>query len=71
MRHRRTEFALQAYKNHELVTAFGGYQGGHLNTIEEFDGEVDWDYLAQNLQEPKSKMAVVTVPDGVIAENCQ
>ncbi len=71
MRHRRAEFVLQAYEGENLVTAFGGWQGGHLNTVEEFDGEVDWDYLAQNLQEPKSKMAVVTVPEGFITENCQ
>ena len=44
--------------------------GGHISTIEEFDGELGWDFLAQNLQEPKSEMAGVTVPEGVIAENC-
>ena len=46
------------------------HQGGHINTIEEFDGEIGWDFLAQDLQEPKSEMAGVTVPEGVIAENC-
>ena len=54
MRHRRTEFVLEAYDHDGLVTAFGGYQGGHLNTVEEFDGELSWDYLGQTLQEPKS-----------------
>lgn len=71
MRHRRTEFVLEAYSDRQLVTAFGGYQGGHLNSVEEFDGELDWDYLAQSLKEPKSDMALVTVPDGLISENCQ
>jgi len=70
MRHKRTEFFLGAYFDRQLVTAFGGYQGGHLNTVEEFDGESDWDYLAQDLLQPKSEMAGVTVPDGVILEIC-
>jgi len=70
MRARRTEFFLGAYPERQLLTAFGGEQGGHISTIEEFDGELGWDFLAQNLQEPKSEMAGVTVPDGVIAENC-
>ena len=70
MRHKRTEFFLEAYFDRQLVTAFGGYQGGHLNTVEEFDGESDWDYLAQDLLQPKSEMAGVTVPDGVILEIC-
>ena len=38
----------------KYVAAFGGYQGGHLKTIEGFDGEIDWDFLAQDLQEPRA-----------------
>ena len=52
------------------MTAFGGFQGDHLDTIEEFDGEMDWDYTAQNLKEPKGNMAIVTIPSGLIEENC-
>ena len=70
MHARRTEFFLGVYPDRQLVTAFGGYQGAHINTIEEFDGESDWDFLAQDLKEPKSEMAGVTVPDGIIVENC-
>lgn len=69
MRHRRTEFVIGVY-DEELVTAFGGYQGQHLNSVEEFDGELNWDYLGQTLQDPKSKMAIVTVPNGYISEDC-
>jgi hypothetical protein len=69
MRHRRTEFGLDSYEN-DLLTAFGGLQAGHLNTIEEFDGELDWEYLVQYLQEPKSLMATVHIPDGQIPEDC-
>lgn len=69
MQHRRTEFVLGSYEN-DLLTAFGGYQGGHLNSVEEFDGESTWEYLIQYLQEEKSDMALVTVPDGLIPENC-
>ena len=70
LRHRRTELVLGSYENDVLV-AFGGYQGGHLNSVEVFDGETSsWDYLDRYLQEPKSEMAHVTVPDGLILENC-
>ena len=53
------------------LAVFGGYQGGHLNSVEVFEAETGkWEYLDQYLQEPKSEMAHVTVPDGLILENC-
>ena len=73
MNARRTEFFLGIYPDRQLVTAFGGYQGAPINrynTIEEFDGERGWDVRAEDLKESKSEMAGVTVPDGIIVENC-
>ena len=49
-----TEFSLGIYPDRQLA-AFGGYQVNHLKTIEGFDGEIDWDYLAQDLQEPRTQ----------------
>ena len=57
----------------DYLVAFGGYQGGHMNTVEVFNGsnpDSQWEYLDEYLQEPKSEMAHVTVPDGWIVENC-
>ena len=50
-----TEFFHGIYPDRQLA-AFGGYQGSHLKTIEGFDGEIDWDFLAQDLQEPMPKI---------------
>ena len=53
------------------LAVFGGYQGGHLNSVEVFEAETGkWEYLDQYLQEPKSEMAHVTIPNGLILENC-
>ena len=52
----------------ETISVFGGLQAGHLDTVEIYDTE--WNYLSQYLQEPKSELAVVTVPPGLIPENC-
>ena len=49
----RAQFSLGIYPDRQLA-AFGGYQGSHLKTIEGFDGEIDWDFLAQDLQEPRA-----------------
>ena len=48
----RLNFFHGIYPNRQLA-AFDGYQGSHLKTIEGFDGEIDWDFLAQDLQEPR------------------
>ena len=45
-----TEFFHGIYPDRQLlIAAFDGYQGSHLKTIEGFDGEIDWDFLAQDL----------------------
>ncbi len=69
MQHRRTELALAAFEDGSMV-AFGGYQGGHLDSYEEYFDDVGWDYVNDYLSEPKSKMGMVLVPEGMIAENC-
>jgi len=72
LHHRRTEFVMGCVDEDYLV-AFGGYQGGHMNTVEVFNGsnpDSQWEYLDEYLQEPKSEMSHVTVPDGWIVENC-
>lgn len=70
MRHRRTEHVMAVDDLDETISVFGGLQAVHLDTIEVYDEEADWDYLSQHLQEPKSELAVVTVPAGLIPENC-
>ena len=49
----RLNFFHGIYPNRQLA-AFDGYQGSHLKTIGGFDGEIDWDFLAQDLQEPRT-----------------
>ena len=68
MRHRRTEHVMAVDSVDDTISVFGGLQAGHLDTIEIYDNE--WNYLSQYLQEPKSELAVVTVPAGLIPENC-
>ena len=68
----RAEFAMDATINHEdnlkHLAAFGGYKSGHLDSVEMF--EEDWIYLDRHLEEPKSKMAIVSIPSGLIKETC-
>ena len=54
----------------DTIFIFGGYQAGHLNTIEIYHEGSDWTYSSQYLQEAKSQLAAVTVPSGIIPENC-
>ena len=69
MRHRRTEHVVSVDQD-DVISIFWGFQAGHLDTIEEYDEGPEWTYLSQYLQEPKSQLAVVTVPAGIIPENC-
>lgn len=69
MRHRRTEHVMSVDQD-DVISIFGGYQAGHLDTIEVYDEGSEWDYLSQYLQEPKSQLAVAIVPAGIIPENC-
>ena len=68
----RAEFAMDATINHEdnlkHLAVFGGYKGEHLDSVEMF--EEDWIYLGRHLEEPKSKMAIVSIPSGLIKETC-
>ena len=67
MRHRRTEHVVSVDQD-DVISIFGGFQAGHLDTIEEYDEGSEWTYLSQYLQEPKSQLAVVTLPAGIILE---
>lgn len=77
MAHRRTEFGITSEKNMGQMTAFGGYQGGHLKSYEIFTPstnnslEGSWEYAHDYLSEPKSDMAVVQVPSEIIPEDCK
>ena len=72
MKHRRAEFSMDSTLNHDYnlkhLSAFGGYKSGHLDSVEMFEDE--WMYLGRHLQEPKSKVAIVSLPSGLIKENC-
>ena len=72
MKHRRAEFSMDSTLNHDYnlkhLSAFGGYKSGHLDSVEMFEDE--WMYLGRHLQEPKSKVAIVSIPSGLIKENC-
>ena len=63
LRHRRTELVLGSYENDVLV-AFGGYQGGHLNSVEVFDGETrDRFYLRNGTQNTQYAQCVVNISE--------
>ena len=72
MKHRRAEFSMASTLNHDYnlkhLSAFGGYKSGHLDSVEMFEDE--WMYLGRHLQESKSKVAIVSLPSGLIKENC-
>ena len=72
MKHRRAEFSMDSTLNHDYnlkhLSVFGGYKSGHLDSVEMFEDE--WMYLGRHLQEPKSKVAIVSLPSGLIKENC-
>jgi hypothetical protein len=64
---------MDAILNHEIkskqLSVFGGYKNGHLDSVETFEDDM-WMYLGQHLEEPKSKMAIVSLPPGLIRVNC-
>ena len=66
-------FSLDAMLNHEInskqLAVFGGYKNGHLDSVEVFEDDT-WMYTGRRLEEPKSRMAMVSLPEGLIRQNC-
>ena len=55
--------------NSKQLAVFGGYKNGHLDSVEVFEDDT-WMYTGRRLEEPKSKMAMVSLPEGLIRQNC-
>merc|ERR1711962_1804099 len=62
MRHRRTQFGLISQNGN--LTAFGGFEGQHLDSVEWYNQEADgWEYDHKYLNQKKSAFALAPAGD--------